>query len=345
MQQNMTKYLFGPVNSRRLGLSLGIDLLPGNICNFNCVYCEVGATRLLTCDRKEYYPTGEIIAEIDRLLADPASPLPDVFTITATGEPTLHSGIGAIIRHLKTQTAKPVAVLTNGSLLYQPRVREDLAAADIVIPSLDAARPRSYRRVNRPGPCADLETIIEGLVCFRREFTGDIWLEILLVKGLNDGAEDIGALREAVARILPDRIQLNTVARPPLESFAAPLAQREMEAIAALFPGRVEIIVDFAGRQQSSQGRGSEGRILDMLKRRPCTLTDICEALNLACAPTRKLLAELAAKEQLVIRLHNQREYYQVNQNDPLSPGKSALTGTEGTNDEQAVASRCSVAE
>jgi wyosine [tRNA(Phe)-imidazoG37] synthetase (radical SAM superfamily) len=341
----MTKYLFGPVNSRRLGLSQGIDLLPANICNFNCVYCEVGATRLLTCDRKEYSPTGEIIAEIDRLLADPASPIFDVFTITATGEPTLHSGIGTIIRHLKTQTAKPVAVLTNGSLLYQPQVREDLAAADIVIPSLDAARPRSFRQVNRPAPGADLEAIIEGLVSCRREFAGEIWLEILLVKGLNDSAEDIGALQKAVARIRPDRIQLNTVARPPLESFAVPLAQREMEAIAARFPGRVEILVDFAGRQQSSPRHSSEDEILEMLRRRPCTLSDICEALNLDCAPTRQLLAELATKGQLTIRIHNQRKYYQANRNEHRSPGKSSTAGTEGMNDEQAVAPRFSAAE
>lgn len=309
------KYLFGPVNSRRLGLSQGIDLLPDNICNFDCVYCEVGATRILTCERGEYSPSAEIITEIDRLLADPAAPLPDVFTITASGEPTLHTGLGTIIRHLKASTAAPVAVLTNGSLLFRPEVRAELAAADIVVPSLDAALPRSHRRINRPAPCADLETIIGGLVSFRQEFHGEIWLEILLVKNLNDSEEDITALREAAARIRPDRIQLNSVARPPLESFALPMGPEEMEAIAARFPGRVEILVDLTRRKRNRHGQATIEEILEMLRRRPCTLDDICEALNLEPAPTRDVLAKLQKENQLNIVTHNHGEYYQVNPN------------------------------
>ena len=144
------KHLFGPVNSRRLGLSQGIDLLPPKICNFNCIYCEVGPTTLLTCDRKEYVPTAEIIAEIETLLTDKrAVKKIDYFTITATGEPTLHTGIGAVIRFIKDNSDKPVAVLTNGSLLHIKEVRDDLMAADLIIPSLDAALPESYRKINR----------------------------------------------------------------------------------------------------------------------------------------------------------------------------------------------------
>ncbi|MDA8165444.1 MAG: radical SAM protein [Desulfobacteraceae bacterium] len=306
------KYLFGPVNSRRLGLSLGIDLLPGNVCNFDCVYCEVGATGLLTCERAEYSPTGEILAEIDLLLADPAAPAPDVFTVTATGEPTLHTGLGTIIRHLKAKTTTPVAVLTNGSLLFRPEVRADLAAADIVVPSLDAAIPRSHRRVNRPAPCADLETIIGGLASFRREFRGEIWLEILLVKDLNDSEEDIAALREAAARIRPDRIQLNTVARPPLESYARPIDLRDMEAIAARFPGRVETLVDASRREGARQRPAAAAEILELLRRRPCTLDDICTALSLEAPATKDLLAKLAGDHLLTTVVHNQREYMMV---------------------------------
>jgi wyosine [tRNA(Phe)-imidazoG37] synthetase (radical SAM superfamily) len=335
----MTRYLFGPVNSRRLGLSQGIDLLPGKICNFNCVYCEAGAKRLLTSERKEYFPTGEIIEEIDRLLADSASPVPDVFTITATGEPTLHTGIGAIIRRLKNQSDKPVAVLTNGSLLYLPEVRNDLAAADIVIPSLDAARPSSYRQVNRPVRGADLETIIEGLILFRKEFAGEIWLEILLVKHLNDSAEDMDALQKAIARIRPDRIQLNTVVRPPLESYAQPIEQQELKSLAARFTERVEIPIDFAPRTKSGHRISSEEEILEMLKRRPCTLSDICEALNLDGEKTRTVLATLAMAGRLSVCRHRQREYFQVNPNGQSPTGESPDSGTGGIDDEQAVAS------
>jgi wyosine [tRNA(Phe)-imidazoG37] synthetase (radical SAM superfamily) len=332
------KYLFGPVNSRRLGLSLGIDLLPTNICNFNCIYCEVGATRLLTCERREYFPTDEIIEEIDRLLADPSSPDPDVFTITATGEPTLHNGIGTVIRYLKTRTAKPVAVLTNGSLLFLPEVRHDLAAADIVIPSLDAALPESFRRINRPARCADPETIIKGLESFRQEFNGQIWLEILLVKGFNDNAQNIEALREAVRRIRPDRLQLNTVARPPLESYAAPLSQEEMETIAAGFSGQVEIPVDFAGRQRNNHRPAMESEVLEMLERRPCTLADICEALNLESEPARRLLALLKDKGRLTTIIHNKKEYYQVNHNEIQFLRKGSAAERRERHDEQAVA-------
>jgi wyosine [tRNA(Phe)-imidazoG37] synthetase (radical SAM superfamily) len=339
------KYLFGPVNSRRLGLSLGLDLLPANICNFNCVYCEVGATRLLTCERKEYSPTGEIIAEIDLLLADPTSPLPDAFTVTATGEPTLHLGIGAVIRHLKAQTDRPVAVLTNGTLLWQPEVRNELAAADIVIPSLDAARTRSYHRVNRPAPGMDLEKIISGLACFRREFAGQIWLEILLVKGLNDSDEDIEALQKAAARIGPHRIQLNTVVRPPLESFAAPLLRREMEEIAGRLPGRVEILVDFNGQQRNTPRQPADREILEMVSRRPGTLQDICEALNLEGEPARHALSRLKDGGHLTTRIHNDREYYQINRNERRTSGKGSAAETEMIDSEQTAASRLSAAE
>lgn len=311
------KYLFGPVNSRRLGLSQGIDLLPGGICNFNCIYCEVGAKRVLTSERGDYSPVDEILDEIDRLLADPAAPTPDVYTITASGEPTLHTGLGMVIRHLKARTATPVAVLTNGSLLFRPEVRAELTAADLVIPSLDAALTRSHRRVNRPAAGgADLETIIDGLASFRREFHGEIWLEILLVKNLNDSEEDLAALRDAAGRIRPDRIQLNTVARPPLESFALPVALGKMKAIAARFPGLVEIPVDAIRKGKADhKRRAAAEEILETLRRRPCTLEDICQALDLETAETAELLAGLREEHQLYIVNHNQREYFHVNPN------------------------------
>jgi len=154
-RQNM-KYLFGPVNSRRLGLSLGIDIMPPKVCNYNCIYCEVGATTRLTCERREYVDTAEVLAELeDFILHREADRPPDVYTVTGSGEPTLHSSIGRIIRFLKAKTTRPVAVLTNGSLFHLAEVREALTVADIVVTSLDAARPESFRKVNRPARCVD----------------------------------------------------------------------------------------------------------------------------------------------------------------------------------------------
>jgi len=307
------KYVFGPVNSRRLGISQGIDLVPPKICNFNCIYCEIGATTTQTCTRKEYVPLPELLAEIDTVLADRELLAHlDVFTITGSGEPTLHSGIGQVIRYLKEKTGKPVVVLTNGALLSLPEVRRDLLEADIVIPSLDAAREESYRRINRPAVCSPLTELIEGLIAFRREFSGKFWLEILLAKGINDSPEDIAALVAAVEKIRPDKVQLNTVARPPLESFAKPLTQAELEAVARQLPGVVEILVDFTTREREKFRNLSEDEIIEMLKRRPCTSNDVSEALNLDPDTTQILLQKMAASGHIIETTHHDKRYYQT---------------------------------
>ncbi|MBU0908009.1 MAG: radical SAM protein [Proteobacteria bacterium] len=307
------KYLFGPVNSRRLGLSLGIDLLPAKICNFNCIYCEVGPTTILTCERKEYTPTREIIAEVDSFLATSGQAKPiDVFTITASGEPTLHSGLGEIINHLKARTALPVAVLTNGSLLFREDVRQELEHADIVIPSLDSAGEESFRKINRPAQCVKLQEIIDGLCLFARNFRGELWLEILLSKGINDSAEDLAALRQALIDIKPAKIQLNTVVRPPLEEFANPLTETELEEISRQLPGTVEIIADFHKRKRENTRSAHKTELLEMLRRRPCTETDICEALNLDGNSTARLIKELTASGEIAHSAHRGKIYYQT---------------------------------
>ena len=308
------KHLFGPVNSRRLGISQGIDLVPSKICNFNCIYCEIGATTTLTCTRREYIPLPELLAEIDTVLADRELLAHlDVFTITASGEPTLHSGIGRIIRYLKEKTDKPVVVLTNGGLFYLPEVRHDLLEADIVIPSLDSAREESYRRINRPLACSPLSELIEGLVAFRKEFSGKLWLEILLAKGINDSDEDIAALISAVEKIRPDKVQLNTVARPPLEIFAKPLTREELEAVARRIPGPVEILVDFTTREREKFRNISEDEIIEMLKRRPCTSNDVSEALNLDPDIAQFMLQQLADSGRIIETTHHDKRYYQIN--------------------------------
>jgi wyosine [tRNA(Phe)-imidazoG37] synthetase (radical SAM superfamily) len=308
------KYLFGPVNSRRLGISQGVDLVPPKICNYNCIYCEIGVTTTLTCDRKEYIPTRELLAEIDCLLND--SKLIehlDIFTITGSGEPTLHSDIGKIIRYIKEKTKKPVAVLTNGSLFHLPEVRQDLAAANIIIPSLDAALEKSYRQINRPASCAPLNELISGLIEFRRSFSGKFWLEILIAKNINDAPEDIAALVQTVDQIQPDKVQLNTVVRPPLESFAIPLTQLELEAIARQFNVPVEILVDFTTRNKEKHRSVSENDILELLKRRPCTASDVSEALNMAAESAETLLNHMTKEGHITLKSHHGKEYYQTN--------------------------------
>ncbi len=322
-------HIFGPVNSRRLGRSLGIDLFQKKICNLNCIYCEVGATTHLTCERAEYVPTADIIREIDHWCQQPEQVAElDFVTITASGEPTLHSGFGRVAAHLKESTAKPIAVLTNGTTLSDPQVCNELAQLDIVIPSLDSARLDSFRKIDRPATCLDLEEIIEGLISFSHAYSGKLWLEILLARGINDSAEDVAALCRVIKQMRIDRIQLNTVARPPLESFAQPLEQQQMKAIGEQLT-EAGPPVDLLAKGASQEDEQAEQRehqltseadkapllaeITEMLKRRPCTAADINRTFHLGGADkVEQLLDSLVQDRKVQQRIHNDRLYYQL---------------------------------
>ncbi|MCL2790693.1 MAG: radical SAM protein [Desulfobulbus sp.] len=289
-------YIFGPVQSRRLGRSLGIDLFSKKICNLNCVYCEVGPTRSLVCRRSAYSPVRLICEEIDGWCADPRRlAAVDVLTVTAKGEPTLHSGLGDILNHLKARGDKPVAVLTNGTTLLDKDVRRDLMAADLVVPSLDAARDEGFARVDRPAGELELAAIIDGLVLFSRSFPGKIWLEILLVQGLNDTSEDIAALLTALRRMRIDRVQLNTVVRPPAEAWARPVSQERLITIAGQLHRELGLPVDLPFASPGIPATEAaptamtdpailaeiKDDILHMVQRRPCTAVDIDRTFRL----------------------------------------------------------------
>ena len=225
--------IYGPVPSRRLGYSLGVDILPFKTCSMDCIYCQLGSGAKTTVQRKEYVPARSALAQIETALA--GSRRIDAVTFSGSGEPGLNSGIGRIIRGIKKTTAVPVVVLTNSSCLVGRQGRREFLAADIVVPSLDAVTSGIFQKINRPHPSLKVEKIIGGLVRFRREFKGRIWLEIMLVKGVNDGPAHLKKLKAAVARIRPDKVQLNTVVRPPAERSARPLNRAELERIRAFF--------------------------------------------------------------------------------------------------------------
>ena len=206
------KHLFGPVKSRRLGLSLGVDLLPYKTCTLDCIYCECGATTKLTTKRKVYRSTEEIIAELSNFLS--SKPQLDQITFSGAGEPTLAINISEIISHLKKEYPQySVTVITNGTLLGEPQVRAAIVKADIVIPSLDAVTKDLFQKINRPHKSISIDEIIDGLVAFRKEFKGKLWLEIFVIPGLNDQPKDIEHLKKVVAKITPDKIQINTLDR------------------------------------------------------------------------------------------------------------------------------------
>lgn len=326
--QHCMNFIFGPVNSRRLGRSLGIDLFPRKICNLNCVYCEVGPTIAPVCKRGVYSSVTAIMAEVDDWCGRPELLAKvDVVTVTAKGEPTLHSELGTILRHLKEKCRKPVAVLTNGTTLMDEAVRQDLMTADIVVPSLDAARPASFNRVDRPAAGVDLEAVIGGLTLFSQAFAGKIWLEILLVQGMNDTADDIEALITALRPMRLDRIQLNTVVRPPVVATAQPLSPEQLAAVAARFGAELGLPVDvpFAAAPEGLAQHPQDNEtflppasltavleeIQEIVRRRPCTAVDINRIFHLG-GPDKveQLLAPLVHSGVLHTQEHGGNRYY-----------------------------------
>ena len=319
-------FLFGPVNSRRLGRSLGIDLFREKICNLNCVYCEVGPTNVPVNRRGRYSPTREILAEITEFCADPHRlAAVDVLTVTAKGEPTLHLDLGVILRHIKSLTDKPVAVLTNGTTLTDDEVREALQLADIVVPSLDAVRAESFSKVDRPARGLSVEAVISGLRDFSRAYRGRLWLEILLVRDINDADADIDALLPVLTTLRLDRIQLNTVVRPPADPGARPVAEARLAEIARRLQAALAVPVDlpspvvgFGDERDAAPLPTADAEpaalrqaIIQMVRRRPCTAADIDRVFHLGGAEkVEQLLASLVASGTLRILIHTGDRFY-----------------------------------
>jgi wyosine [tRNA(Phe)-imidazoG37] synthetase (radical SAM superfamily) len=300
-------HLFGPVPSRRLGRSLGVDLISPKTCPYHCIYCEVGPTTCQTRQRFSYQAE-TIINELADYLKDPGV-APDVITLAGSGEPTLNLGLGRIIREIKAMSQIPVAVLTNGAILYLPEVRQELAAADVVLPSLDAAREETYRAINRPLPELSLASLLDGLTAFRREYPGRILLEVMLLQGLNDTEAELALLRQAIQRIAPDQVQLNTAVRPVVEAAATPLDAREMEAAATYLGGPVEVIASF-NRGEVSGGICNDEDFVAMLARRPMTAADLAQALGLPLVQVETQLKRLTASGRISFNRHQNQEFY-----------------------------------
>jgi wyosine [tRNA(Phe)-imidazoG37] synthetase (radical SAM superfamily) len=271
-------HIYGPVPSRRLGYSLGIDILPFKTCSLDCIYCQLGRTDGKTVRRKKYFEVNTILAQIKDVIA--SGQRIDYITFSGSGEPTLNVLIGKLIREIKKITSIPVAVLTNSTLLSRESMRKALSLADLVVPSLDSATQEIFERMNRPHPSLKIEHIIEGLKKFRQQFSGKLWLEILLVKGVNDSPSHLEKLKKAACGINPDRIQLNTVVRPPAEKSALPLSPQELAKISQFFGAKAEVVADFAKTQHKPVSRDIKDTILAMVARRPVTLADMSKSMG-----------------------------------------------------------------
>lgn len=307
------KYLYGPVPSRRLGASLGIDLIPKKVCSYDCIYCQIGKTTNHTLKRKAYFPTEAIKKELADFLGDPDNGnRVDILTFSGSGEPTLHAGIGELIRFLKTITSIPVAVITNGSLLWDPQVREDLLAADRVVPSLDAVTPEAFEAVNRPAEGITVAKMIDGLKTFREEYEGELWVEVLLCEGVNDAEADIAALKEVLDDIGPDKVQLNTVVRPPSEATARPLSEERLNQIKDFLGEKAEVIAAFDASKISAYHKATEEEILNLLRRRPETAQKMSQSLGLHLHEVEKYLTALLNKDRVRSIRQGRDIYYEI---------------------------------
>jgi len=309
----MYKYLFGPVPSRRLGISLGIDLVPHKVCSLDCIYCECGSTIKLTLERKEYVPHDRVTEELDHYFMNKHDP--EYFTFSGSGEPTLNVRIGDIIQYIKhRKPGIPVAVLTNGTLLYQKDVRNELMHADLVLPSLDAASGKSFRRINRPHADLNIDNYIEGLMAFRNEYPGLIWLEVFIVPGYNDNKADLDLLQKSFKKIRPDRIQLNTLDRPGTIAGLRPASHDELQQIIDYWQlSNVEIISRTNTFKENISYRiDAETAILETIARRPCTIDDLSVILGLRISEISKYIDVLKSGKKIIPVRQDRGIFYQA---------------------------------
>jgi wyosine [tRNA(Phe)-imidazoG37] synthetase (radical SAM superfamily) len=310
----MKKHIYGPVPSRRLGFSLGIDIIPYKTCTYNCIYCQLKETSNLTTERKSFVDAKEILQEVKDAISK--SNQIDYLTFAGSGEPTLNRDLGWLIDEIKKISDIPIVVLTNGALLWMKEVREDLMNADIVVPSLDSATEEGFRRINCPAPSLKLKNIKQGLKDFSLTFPGKLHLEIMLVKDINNTLEEIEAFTHFIPQLKLDKIQLNTVVRPPRLSAVQPVSQKEMEEIKAAFQkvtdADVEIIASFARPPRSDSTIKAEEAILELLERRPCKAQEMAASLGIHFNEILKYI-NLLEKEKKIKRVPAEKtseDYY-----------------------------------
>jgi len=277
------KMVYGPVPSRRLGRSLGVNPIPLKTCNYSCVYCQLGRTTHISNQRRDFFPPEEILNEIKRVMEVKGGRGEiDFVTFIGEGEPTLCKSIGWLIRETREIADIPIAVDTNGSLLYRKDVRNDLSQADVVMPSLDAGTAETFRRINRPHRGIDFEAVVEGMEKFRQEYDGEIWLEVMLVKGINDSEKELEAIRSRLEKIEPDRIYINVPIRPPAESWAVP-PDTEAIALAHAILGDgnvVDIAAEETGEFSIEGFANPEDAILAIIRRHPMREEQVLETLE-----------------------------------------------------------------
>ncbi len=309
LKKDNLQNIYGPVPSRRLGYSLGIDLVPFKTCSYNCIYCQLGRTTCQTAERKKYLPVQKILKDLKKILKQNIHI--DFVTLSGSGEPTLNSEIGMLIKAIKKITDIPVAVITNSSLIYKKDLQQALLNADVVLPTFTTANPVTFKMIHRPITPITLERVVKGLVNFRKIYKGQIWLEIMLIKKFNDTKQELKLLKKIINKIKPDRIQLNTVVRPPSEKYAEPLSLSQLNKIKTIFGKNCEAVAEFKKPSNLIKSTNCEKNILAYLKRRPGTLNDLQKGLSININELIKNLDRLLITKKIKKRIHEGKIFYE----------------------------------
>jgi wyosine [tRNA(Phe)-imidazoG37] synthetase (radical SAM superfamily) len=301
------QHLFGPVPSRRFGRSLGVDLTPFKTCSLDCVFCQLGRTTDRTTVRREYVPVAQVEQELAQWLEGGGKA--DYVTLAGSGEPTLHSRFGEVLRFVREHAGIPTALLSNGTLFTLPEVRAAALAAHVVKLSLSAWDPPSFERINRPHPDLQFERIVEGYRAFRKVYTGSLRIEVFLLRGINDDPVDVERIATLVNSLSADEIQLNTAVRPPAESTVQALRREEMDRLTPLFHPVATVIAEFPS-DRSADVAANEETILAMLKRRPCTAKQVAEVFGMHLNEISKYIGKLSRTGRVVPRQREGGTYF-----------------------------------
>ncbi len=304
------KYIFGPVPSRRLGLSLGVDIIPLKTCTQNCLYCQLCVDAPQVAERREYAPIEDVLKELKAKLAENASI--DCITISGSGEPTLHSGIGRLIGEIKKLTSIMVVVITNGTLLWKEDVRSSLLAADAVMPSLDACDQGVFEHLNNPHSEITFDKLVDGLIAFRKEFKGMFWLEVFMIERINTSDAQIEKFRSLIEKISPDKVQLNTTVRPAVHREVVPVSEDRLNEIAAKLGTKAEVIAKFDKKAIPASTGSLIERIIATLKRRPCSAQGLSASLGAEQADIEEQIKILLHKSIVRAEIINETEFYIV---------------------------------
>ncbi len=318
----MSRYIFGPVPSRRLGISLGIDVIPFKTCTLNCLYCECGKTTIQTISRKSFFPPEELIPELQKTL-DKIKHI-DYITFSGSGEPTLNSDLGNILKRVKEITNIPIAVITNSTLIWDNNVSNALLESDVVLPSLDSVTQDIFEKINKPVPGLKIDKIIEGLKRFSKTFQGKLWVEIFFASGLNDGEKELERMQSVLEEINPQKIQLNSLDRPPAFSGTGQVKMKKLEQIKNRWSNMsVEIIKRTESRSEIPFfSSGLETDIIDTIERRPLTINDLEVLTQKSESEIRKYIDILEKEKRVRSVVIEDKIFYTPERGEEKTTGK-----------------------